>query len=292
MYTSDVLKVLKVPHIVVAAEGAETRKAAGCIIRAEDTGRFLLAKRSSKVDDPYQWGTWGGTAEHGERPEQTAEREFREETQYKGDVTLTRLGLTNRNNLMYITFLGTVPTEFSPEVNWENEDWAWFNTGEWPQPRHWGLAEMLPEVEKQYPPTPKKKRQADRDPADSTGLYHATHLANADEIFRANRFVLSSKGADASNIHSIQNPRAHWYYLSCSTSRYNPYAYTQGMGVVFSLNSEAVRNNYKVIPIDYWGREFRNHEAEQVPVGRSRNKDEHEVRIVSTKPEMVHLAVM
>ena len=39
------------------------RQGAGCVFLAQDTGRLCLAHRSSAVEQPGTWGTWGGKSE-------------------------------------------------------------------------------------------------------------------------------------------------------------------------------------------------------------------------------------
>ena len=46
------------------------RRGAGCVIMAQDTGRFCIAHRSENVEQPGTWGTWGGAIDEGEDPAQ------------------------------------------------------------------------------------------------------------------------------------------------------------------------------------------------------------------------------
>jgi 8-oxo-dGTP pyrophosphatase MutT (NUDIX family) len=115
--------------------------AAGCIIVAEDTGRWCLQQRSDTVSDPGVWSTWGGGREPGETLEQTVRRELAEEGGYVGPLKLEPLS----NNGQYATFIGRVPHEFEPQINKESKDWCWCSADQLPEPIHPGLAQALSE---------------------------------------------------------------------------------------------------------------------------------------------------
>lgn len=113
--------------------------AAGCIIVAEDTGRWCLQQRSDSVSDPGVWSTWGGGREPGETLEQTVRRELAEEGGYVGPLKLEPLHSTGQ----YATFVGRVPREFEPKLNRESKDWCWVEADQLPEPMHPGLVEAL-----------------------------------------------------------------------------------------------------------------------------------------------------
>lgn len=115
------------------------KQSAGCIIVAEDTGRWCLQQRSDTVSDPGLWSTWGGGVEPGETLKQTVRRELAEEGGYTGEIDLKPLHKTNK----YTTFIATVPNEFKPKLNHESKNYCWVEQGAWPQPLHPGLAEAL-----------------------------------------------------------------------------------------------------------------------------------------------------
>ncbi len=114
-------------------------RAAGCIIRAEDTGRWCLQQRSDSVSDPGIWSTWGGGREPGETLEQTVRRELEEEGGYTGPLRLEPLLMIQR----YATYIGHVPHEFEPRLNSESQDSCWVEAGSWPSPMHPGLKVAL-----------------------------------------------------------------------------------------------------------------------------------------------------
>ena len=119
-------------------------RAAGCIIVAEDTGRWCLQQRSDHVSDPGVWSTWGGGVEPGETLEETVQRELAEEGGYTGNLTLQSLHKTPR----YATYIAYVPVEFEPKINHESKDWCWVEHGQWPEPMHPGLKEALSKLKK------------------------------------------------------------------------------------------------------------------------------------------------
>ena len=120
-------------------------RAAGALVYARTTGRFLLPFRSAEVDEPHVWGTWGGSIDGPESPERTVRRELREEAGYAGSSMLIPL-LVNRvfdAGLVYHNYLAVVHEQFEPVLNWETEKAGWFTYGEFPEPRHPGLQKLL-----------------------------------------------------------------------------------------------------------------------------------------------------
>jgi len=121
------------------AEEFDGPTAAGCIVVAEDTGRWCLQQRSNTVSDPGVWSTWGGGREPGETVTETVLRELAEESGYRG---ITKLELIDTNQ-DYATFLAHVPREFEPEINSECQDWRWSEPDNLPEPLHPGLLQTL-----------------------------------------------------------------------------------------------------------------------------------------------------
>ena len=120
-------------------EDSEMPASAGCIVVAEDTGRWCLQQRSDTVSDPGVWSTWGGGVEPGETLEQAVRRELAEEGGYVGPLKLEPLHSTGQ----YATFIGRVPHEFEPKLNRESKDWCWVEADQLPEPIHPGLTEAL-----------------------------------------------------------------------------------------------------------------------------------------------------
>lgn len=116
--------------------------AAGCILYAEDTGRWGLQQRSDTVGDPGVWAAWGGGRDPGESLEQCVRRELAEESGYSGPIKLEPLA----RNAKYVTFIGIVPHEFEPKPCDEWKDYCWVELGKWPSPMHPGVAAALENI--------------------------------------------------------------------------------------------------------------------------------------------------
>jgi 8-oxo-dGTP pyrophosphatase MutT (NUDIX family) len=131
----------------LARTGFWGRAAAGSILIARDTGRVCLAHRSPDVQEPNTWGMWGGAMDSGESPEQAALRELQEETGYSGSVNLQPLWtFEHSSGFRYYNFLAVVDSEFRPRMDWETQDFEWFDladTDTWPSPLHPGVQTLL-----------------------------------------------------------------------------------------------------------------------------------------------------
>ena len=120
--------------------------AAGCVFIAKDTGRILLAHRSGKCDfEPSTWGTWGGKIDEGETPMDAVVREIDEESGYNGEYKINPLWTFEdpEYGFKYYNYLILVPYEFTPKLNWENDDSEWVEWGDWPEPMHFGLVALI-----------------------------------------------------------------------------------------------------------------------------------------------------
>ena len=115
----------------------------GCIILAKNTRKILLPHRSKQVGQPNTWGTWGGFINPDEDPQEAAIRELREESGYDGNIELIKLSTMNWFVFKYHNFFGIIDEEFTPYLNWENQDYKWVEFGNWPTPIHFGLQWLL-----------------------------------------------------------------------------------------------------------------------------------------------------
>lgn len=87
---------------------------AGILPISKKTGKVLVQKRGAGIIHPNEWATFGGKGEQGETHRQAAEREFREESGYKGKIYKLRLLDTHkRKNFTFYNYLCIVPDEFS-----------------------------------------------------------------------------------------------------------------------------------------------------------------------------------
>ena len=120
------------------------RKGAGCIFVSLKSKRILLAHRSRHVETPNTWGTWGGAIDSDETFEQGMKREIVEETQYHGRYELFPLFLfKHASGFRYQNFMAVVNNEFTPRLDWENQGFKWVEFGDWPNPLHHGLRDLL-----------------------------------------------------------------------------------------------------------------------------------------------------
>lgn len=105
------------------------RKAAGILIKRIDLGMFLLVLRSSEVMDPGLLGIPGGRIEPGEKEEEAALQETREELGPLPPVKLVGRDVYKSGDFSYVTFLalmkGKDADPWKPTLNWENDAWIW-----------------------------------------------------------------------------------------------------------------------------------------------------------------------
>lgn len=125
------------------------KRGAGILVLARDTGRFLAMKRSDHVQHGRTWALTGGLVEPGEEPAAAAPREFREETDYKGqDFDLIPLAEFHAGDFTYSNFLAVVEHEFQPDLDHENEGYQWVDSLDaWPEPVHFGIKYLMNDPE-------------------------------------------------------------------------------------------------------------------------------------------------
>lgn len=120
------------------------KRGAGCVFFSRYTRKFCLAHRSSYVEQPNTWGTWGGAIDQGESPELAVAREAHEEAGYHGELALIPLYIFRHpSGFTYYNFLAAVPDEFTPAMNWETRGFGWFEYGDWPSNLHFGFVKLL-----------------------------------------------------------------------------------------------------------------------------------------------------
>ncbi len=121
------------------------RAAAGALVVAKSTGRFLIAHRAEGTLQPNTWGTWGGAIDAGESPEDTVIRELREEAEFSSETReiVPLYVFEHESGFKYNNFLVVIDVEFEPVLNWEMQECGWFNYGQWPAPLHFGLDRLL-----------------------------------------------------------------------------------------------------------------------------------------------------
>jgi len=119
------------------------KSGAGCLVLAKRTGRFLFCLRSQSVSSGGTWSLWGGKAEPGETPVQTALREVREETGFVATERPFHIHRLEERRFTYDTFLLPVEDEFCPIRSRESDGHAWLPIENIPCPMHWGLEQLL-----------------------------------------------------------------------------------------------------------------------------------------------------
>lgn len=136
------------------SHGDDTRfwgnRGAGILLIAGDTGRLLLVFRSEYVNEPGTWGIPGGKIDDDdESPKVAAKREAREELGYSGAVDLRPAHVFKAGDFRFFNFIGVVPKEFRPTLDWENDDAEWFSIDDLPSPLHFGIQSLLSNSEGQ-----------------------------------------------------------------------------------------------------------------------------------------------
>jgi 8-oxo-dGTP pyrophosphatase MutT (NUDIX family) len=116
---------------------------AGCIFLAKDTNRILLAHRSKYVEQPGDFGNFGGAINSGENPEEAVKREVYEEAGYIGKFVLVPLLIYTNGSFKYYNYVAVVRSEFTPKLDWENQGFLWCEWGKWPPNLHFGMRSLF-----------------------------------------------------------------------------------------------------------------------------------------------------
>jgi len=125
-------------------------RGAGILLIAKDTGRLLLVLRSNEVNEPGTWGIPGGAIDDEDESEvSAAKREAHEEVGYRGPIEIHASYVFKAAKFRYFNFIGIVPKEFEPRLDWENDEAGWFSMDELPSPLHFGLKALLQNSAKQ-----------------------------------------------------------------------------------------------------------------------------------------------
>jgi len=133
------------PHKQALLEtGFWGRAAAGGIILARSSQRFLLAHRGEGTLQAGTWGTWGGACDGDETPIETVRREMQEEAGIQQEMELHELyTFRHESGFSYTNFLAIIEEEFEPVLNWETQGFGWFEFNQWPDPLHFGTRKLI-----------------------------------------------------------------------------------------------------------------------------------------------------
>lgn len=133
-------------RVALARTGRFGAQAAGGIVLAARTGRFLLMLRSEGVLESGTYGNCGGAHKKDERPEDATRREVREETGWAGpeeDMTVIPALVYREPEFTYSNFVVVVPDEFEPIYGWEAVGHVWCTISDLPSPLHFGIEAFL-----------------------------------------------------------------------------------------------------------------------------------------------------
>lgn len=132
-------------------------EASGVLPIRKKTGRILIGLRSGWVMQPHTWSNFGGAigldhnghAEERLSPEDNAEKEFREETGFEGDIQLIPSYIYTSGSFKYYNYIGIVDNEF--DLNHENIEYSEVDEIKWltldgllnHEDLHFGLISLL-----------------------------------------------------------------------------------------------------------------------------------------------------
>lgn len=124
---------------------------AGVLPISKDTGRILIGLRSKYVNEPGEWGIFGGMVDDNDEindPEKAAMRELEEETGNASeiiDIIKCVVFKSSGGGFEYHNFLGIVKDEFEPDLDFETESAKWVTLEELVnhKDKHFGLEYLL-----------------------------------------------------------------------------------------------------------------------------------------------------
>ena len=121
-------------------------KAAGVLIKSEDTDNVLLLLRNDKTP---KWSLVSGGLESDEDPMECLKREIQEELSIDPSVIkMKKIGVENieEKNMTFHYYEGLTSNEFKPKLDKENLDWGWFSKDKLPSPLYDGMASKLKNI--------------------------------------------------------------------------------------------------------------------------------------------------
>lgn len=114
--------------------GRGTGEGAGALFFAEDSGKFLICKRSNTGDAAGQWCCLGGGVDDTDTSyEHTVRREANEEGGFPYDAPCSLWHVNTAQvspTFWFHNYLASVPCEFKPKLNDEHTDYKWVTYNE------------------------------------------------------------------------------------------------------------------------------------------------------------------
>jgi len=110
------------------ATGGSVHRAAGILFVSPEK-EVLLMRRAGK-DHAGEWALPAGGIEKGETPEQAARRETEEEAGYSHEGGLSPFMHSERDGVVFDTFLAQSTDKFKPELNNEHDGAVWIKPSE------------------------------------------------------------------------------------------------------------------------------------------------------------------
>ena len=124
----------------------EKIKLAGGVLLVCDK-KCLLVKRSSHYDYPNVWAVVGGGVEPGETSLIAIKRELKEETQISSEnINFKFFERQTGMNRPFDFYIGYCKKEYPCVLDYENQDWGWFNMSELPKPLFSNLHKSLKKI--------------------------------------------------------------------------------------------------------------------------------------------------
>ena len=114
--------------------------------------KILLLERSASVEDPGLWGIPGGAVpvDREGNPKDVKQSALDEVGEELGGIPpykdTNKKVVFKKGSFKYTTFLFEVSKEFTPKLNWEHDDFKWFDLKELPSDIHPGVTWALPKL--------------------------------------------------------------------------------------------------------------------------------------------------
>ena len=119
---------------------------AGALFKAQNTNRYLFLLRNTITSYPSRWSLVGGKMHHDEHILEGLTREIQEEIGFVPEISkwiaFNRF-ISIDKKFCYHSILMLTPNEFIPQLNHENDGYAWVRLDNPPKPLHPRLREVI-----------------------------------------------------------------------------------------------------------------------------------------------------